>query len=51
MVSVVPERSHSPSFDQRRTAREPRTAIASAGFCPMSTTSFLLRVIPVPFPV
>ena len=32
--------SHSPSFDQRRNTREPRTAIASAFFCPTSTTSF-----------
>ena len=39
--------SHSPSFDQRRTARDPRTAIASAFFCPTSTTSFRPRVIPV----
>ena len=42
-----PAASHSPSFDQRRTSREPFTAIASAFFWPTSTTSFRPRVRPV----
>ena len=42
-----PAASHSLSFDQRRTARDPRTAIASAFSWLTSTTRFLPRVRPV----
>ena len=40
-------RSHSPSFDQRRRPETLRTAMATAFFCPTSTTSRLPRVTPV----
>ena len=40
-------RSHSCSFDHRRRPEMLRTAIATAFFCPTSTTSFLPRVTPV----
>ena len=39
--------SHFRSFDHRRRARPPLTAIASAFRCPTSTTSLLPRVTPV----
>ena len=39
--------SHSRSFDHRRRARAPLTAIANAFRCPTSTTSRLPRVTPV----
>ena len=42
-----PERSHSPNFDHRRRPETLRTAIATAFFCPTSTTSRLPRVTPV----
>jgi len=35
------------SFDHRRSSRLPLTAIASARFCPTSTTKRLPRVMPV----
>ena len=38
---VVPGRSHSPSFDQRRRPDTFRTAMATAFLCPTNTTSFL----------
>jgi hypothetical protein len=40
-------RSHSPSFDHRRLPETLRTAMATAFFCPISTTSRLPRVTPV----
>ena len=40
-------RSHSCSFDQRRRPETLRTAMATAFFCPTSTTSRLPRVTPV----
>jgi len=40
-------RSHSLSFDQRLRPDTLRTAMATAFFCPTSTTSFLPRVTPV----
>ncbi len=39
--------SHSSSFDQRRRPEKLRTAMATAFFCPTSTTSRLPRVTPV----
>jgi integration host factor subunit alpha len=39
--------NHSASFDQRRSVCLPLTAIASARFCPTSTTRRLPRVMPV----
>jgi hypothetical protein len=39
--------SHSPNFDQRRRPEVLRTAMATAFFCPTSTTSRLPRVTPV----
>jgi hypothetical protein len=39
--------SHSPSFDHRRRPETLRTAMATAIFCPTSTTSRLPRVTPV----
>ena len=40
-------RSHSLSFDHRLRPDTLRTAMATAFFCPTSTTSFLPRVTPV----
>jgi len=40
-------RSHSFNFDHRRRPETLRTAMATAFFCPTSTTSFLPRVTPV----
>jgi hypothetical protein len=42
-----PGRSHSASFDHLRRPETFRTAMATAFFCPTSTTSRLPRVIPV----
>src|SRR5712692_5563259 len=42
-----PGRSHSASFDHRRRPETLRTAMATAFFCPTSTTSRLPRVTPV----
>ena len=44
---LSPPISHSRSFDHRRLARLPLTAIASAFRCPTSTTRRLPRVTPV----
>ena len=40
-------RNHSASFDHRRRPATLRTAMATAFFCPTSTTSFFPRVTPV----
>jgi len=40
-------RNHSCSFDHRRRPEMLRTAIATAFFCPPSTTNRLPRVMPV----
>lgn len=42
-----PGRSHPPSFDHRLRPETLRTAMATAFFCPTSTTSRLPRVTPV----
>jgi hypothetical protein len=42
-----PVRSHSPSFDHRRLPETLRTAMATAFFCPTSTTNRFPRVMPV----
>ena len=56
LTSAAPEKrtriyrffvSHSCSFDHRRRPETFRTAIATAFFCPTSTTNFLPRVTPV----
>jgi len=46
-LAAVQARNHSCSFDHRRRPAALRTTMATAFFCPTSTTSFLPRVTPV----